>query len=117
MSYLLHGYLLFPFNICNSFSHRLRHLPASWTPPQIVYQVHKVMARMSLSERIQDTLALLRSCHLSPFDLVLEILDEDKPEYSSYRTEFYKEGNEKLLMLFFRVARAEANFELGCDNR
>ena len=96
MSYLLHGYLLFPYNICNSFSHHLRHLKASWTLPQIVYQVHKVTARMSLSERVQDTLALLRSCRLSPFDLVLEILDEDKPEYSSYRTEFYKEGNEKL---------------------
>ena len=33
---------------------------------------------------------------LSPFDLILEILDDDKPEYSFHRTEFYKEGNEKL---------------------
>ena len=51
---------------------------------------------MSLSERIQDTLALLRGCRLSPFDLVLEILNEDKPEFSGHRKEFYKEGNEKL---------------------
>ena len=51
---------------------------------------------MSLSERVQDTLALLRACHLSPFDLVLEILDKDKLEYSYHQTEFYKEGNEKL---------------------
>jgi hypothetical protein len=51
---------------------------------------------MSLSERVQDTLAILRGRRLSPFDLILEILDEDKPEYSYHRTEFYKEGNEKL---------------------
>jgi hypothetical protein len=51
---------------------------------------------MSLLERVQDALALLRGCRLSPFDLVLEILDKDKPEYSYHRTEFYKEGNEKL---------------------
>ena len=53
-------------------------------------------SRMSLSERVQDTLAILRGRRLSPFDLILEILDEDKPEYSYHRTEFYKEGNEKL---------------------
>jgi hypothetical protein len=40
--------------------------------------------RMYFSERIL-VLANLRQLHLSPFDLVLEILDE-----------FYKEGNEKL---------------------
>ena len=39
---------------------------------------------MSLSEHVRDTLVLLRGCHLSPFDLVLEILDEEKPEYSCY---------------------------------
>jgi hypothetical protein len=41
-------------------------------------------------------LAILRQHHLSPFDLVLEILDENKPQYTYYRKEFYKEGNEKL---------------------
>ena len=41
---------------------------------------------MSLSERIQDVLALLQHHRISPFDLVLELLDE----------KFYKEGNEKL---------------------
>jgi hypothetical protein len=51
---------------------------------------------MSLSERVQDTLTILRGRRLSPFDLILEILDDDKPEYSYHRTEFYKEGNEKL---------------------
>jgi hypothetical protein len=51
---------------------------------------------MSRSERVQDTLAILRGHRLSPFDLVLEILDKEKPEYSCHRTELYKEGNEKL---------------------
>ena len=58
---------------------------------------------MSLSERVWDTLVLLRGCRLSPFDLVLEILDEEKPEYSCYRTEFYKEGNEKLYKILDAV--------------
>ncbi len=52
--------------------------------------------RLSPSERIQDALALLRHHRLSPFDLVLEVLDKNQPRYSCYRTEFYKEGNEKL---------------------
>ena len=59
---------------------------------------------MSLAERVQDALALLRGCRLSPFDLVLEILDEDKPEYSYHRTEFYKEGNEKLSKILDAIA-------------
>jgi hypothetical protein len=52
--------------------------------------------RMSQSERIHDVLTLLRDGRLSPFDLILEILDEDKPQFASYRKEFFKEGNEKL---------------------
>ena len=44
-------------------------------------------------------MALLRGCRLSPFDLVLEILDEGKSEYSYHRTEFYKDGNEKLFKI------------------
>ena len=58
--------------------------------------VSSSQSHMSLSERVQDALALLRGCRLSPFDLVLKILDEGKPEYSYHQTEFCKEGNEKL---------------------
>ena len=61
--------------------------------------VSSSQSRISLSERIQDTLALLRGCRLSPFDLILEILDEDKDEFSGHRKEFYKEGNEKLFKI------------------
>ena len=58
--------------------------------------VSSSQSRQSLSERVQETLALLRGSRLSPFDLVLEILDKGKPEYSYHQTEFCKEGSEKL---------------------
>ena len=61
--------------------------------------VSSSQSRQSLSERVQETLALLRGSCLSPFDLVLEILDEGKSEYSYHRTEFYKDGNEKLFKI------------------
>jgi hypothetical protein len=51
---------------------------------------------MSQSERIHDILTLLRDGRLSPFDLIQEILDDDTPQFASFRKEFYKEGNEKL---------------------
>ena len=62
---------------------------------------------MSLSARVQDTLAILRGRRLSPFDLILEILDEKKPEYSYHRTEFYKEGNEKLTKILDAILSSE----------
>src|SRR5438445_11000025 len=51
---------------------------------------------LSLLQCIQDALALLHGFWLSPFDLILEILDKNKPQYSYHRMEFYKDGNEKL---------------------
>ena len=68
-------------------------------PESPVDSISSSQTRISLSERIQDALALLRGRRLSPFDLILEILDENKPQYSCYRTEFYKEGNEKLSLI------------------
>ncbi|KAH9011587.1 hypothetical protein EDB84DRAFT_1590667 [Lactarius hengduanensis] len=52
--------------------------------------------RTSRAERFGKALALLREGNLSPFDLVLEILDDCKPEYTGYRVELYKDGNGKL---------------------
>jgi hypothetical protein len=84
-----------PFNICNLFIFTSFETSASeFESP--TDSVSSSQSRLSLSERVHDILDLLRGCRLSPFNLVLEILDEDKPEYSYYRTEFYKEGNEKL---------------------
>ena len=56
-------------------------------------------SRMSFSDRIADALAILWGRHLSAFNLILQILDEDKPQYSQHRTEFYKEGNQKLFKI------------------
>ncbi|KAH9160733.1 hypothetical protein EDB89DRAFT_1885651 [Lactarius sanguifluus] len=53
-------------------------------------------ARMSRVERFGKVLALLREGNLSPFDLILEILDDCKPEYTGYRVELYKDCNRKL---------------------
>jgi len=58
--------------------------------------ISSTQSRISLSDRILDVLALLRRHRLSPFDLVLNILDEENYQYYFYRNEFYKEGNEKL---------------------
>ena len=75
-------------------------------------------SHISLSEHVQDALALLRGCLLSPFDLVLEILDKDKPGYSYHQTKFIKKGMKNYLrssILLFQVAWAEENFELGWE--
>ena len=52
--------------------------------------------QMSLLECILDALAILRGRRLSPFDLILKILDDDNPQYSYHRMEFYKDSNQKL---------------------
>ncbi|KAF8184459.1 hypothetical protein BJ912DRAFT_927826 [Pholiota molesta] len=58
---------------------------------------------MTHERRIFEILALLRGGRLSPFDLVLEILDENKPQYSGYQVEFYKESNQKLYSILDRI--------------
>ncbi|PPR02842.1 hypothetical protein CVT24_002320 [Panaeolus cyanescens] len=52
--------------------------------------------RVPHSQRISDVLKLLKEGGLSPFDLILEILDETKVEYWDYRTAFYKESSLKM---------------------
>ena len=92
------GYLcFFNFIYCAVLSYTFLLLKASISEPESpVDSMSSSQTRLSLSERIQDVLALLRHHRLSPFDLVLEILDKNRPQYSCYRKEFYKEGNEKL---------------------
>jgi hypothetical protein len=46
--------------------------------------------------KIDQVFELLRAGHLSPFDLVLKVLNERNAQYSSYRTEFYKNDSQKL---------------------
>ena len=49
---------------------------------------------MSRFERIDEALDVLKAGHLSPFDLILAILDDEK--YGGYKTEFYKKDNKNL---------------------
>ncbi len=53
-------------------------------------------SRMSRTERIEKALGLLKDGRLSPFDLVLEVLDDENAKYTGYRNELYKVGNQKL---------------------
>jgi hypothetical protein len=41
-------------------------------------------------------IGILKAGRLSPFDLVIELLDNDNAEYYGYRTKLYKPGNTKL---------------------
>src|SRR6266702_5118367 len=53
-------------------------------------------SKMSQNERIEKALGLLKDGRLSPFDLVLEVLDDENAKYTGYRNELYKVGNQKL---------------------
>jgi hypothetical protein len=50
----------------------------------------------SRSQRFEDVLDILREGRLSPFDLMVELLDESNLKYWAYRNELYKEENKKL---------------------
>jgi hypothetical protein len=63
---------------------------------------------MLCAERIQEVLTLLRGGNLSPFNVVLEVLDESNSKYSAYWKEIYKEGNSKLLAVLNHVLALEA---------
>ena len=71
------------------------------------------VAPMTHESRITEILSLLRGGRLSPFDLVLEVLDKSQPKYSSYQVEFYKENNQKLSMILDKItssARGKIKF-------
>ena len=58
--------------------------------------VRSCPSRMSRIERIVKALDILKAGRLSPFDLVLEVLDDDNADYSGYQNELYKINNNKL---------------------
>ena len=53
-------------------------------------------ASKSRAQRFEDVLGILRKGCLSPFDLMVELLDDSNLKYWAYRTELYKEENQKL---------------------
>ena len=58
---------------------------------------------MTHEVRINKILSLLRGARMSPADLLLEVLDEYKPQFGSYQTEFYKEQNQKMVRILDTV--------------
>ena len=53
-------------------------------------------ASKSRAQRFEDVLGILREGRLSPFDLMVELLDDSNLKYWAYRNELYKEENQKL---------------------
>jgi len=101
--------LFFTLYVVQYISYTSLLLEASISEPESpVDSISSSKTRLSPSERIQDVLALLRDHRLSPFDLVQEILNESQPQYSCYRTEFYKEGNEKLFRFLDTVISVDS---------
>ena len=54
--------------------------------------------------RIDQIFELLRAGHLSPFDLVLKVLDDRNARYSSYRAEFYRKDSQKLFTILDAIS-------------
>jgi hypothetical protein len=88
-------------------------------PESPINPIFSSQMSMPLSQQIQGVLELLRARCLSPFDIILEILDEEKPHYSYYRTQFYKDGNqklEKILNIMLANNSGKRNFRHGYNN-
>lgn len=63
---------------------------------------------MSRSERLAKAIGVLKDGWLSPFDLLLEVLDESNPEYAKYRIELYKEKSTKLSRILDHIVATES---------
>ena len=50
----------------------------------------------SRAQRFEDVLGILREGRISPFELMIELLDDSNLKYWAYRNELYKEENKKL---------------------
>ena len=50
----------------------------------------------SRAQRFEDVLGILRERRISPFDLVIELLDDSNSKYWAYRNELYEAENKKL---------------------
>ena len=56
---------------------------------------------------------------VSPFDLILEILDHSNSDYASYWIELYKDNSSKLFQILDSILAADSgkkNFGHGCDH-
>jgi len=58
---------------------------------------------MSHAKRINEVINILHDGRISPFDFFLELLDGTNMDFVHYRTELYKEGNNKLAKILDAV--------------
>lgn len=63
---------------------------------------------MSREERIAKAIDILKGGRLSPFDLILEILDHSNSDYASYRIELYKDNSSKLFRILDSILAADS---------
>ena len=69
---------------------------------------HAPKTRMPRSERIANALDILKGGRLSPFDLILEILDGHNVDYAGYRIELYKDKSSKLPCILDSILATDA---------
>ena len=65
-------------------------------------------ARISRDNRILNAVNLLKEGGISPFDMILDILDKFNPEYWSYRNKIYKEKSMKLFSILEKITGSTA---------
>ena len=61
-------------------------------------------SRISRSDRFANAINVLKDGGLSPFDLMLEVLDQKNPQYDGYRAELFKVNNTKLSKILDLIA-------------
>ncbi|TEB38018.1 hypothetical protein FA13DRAFT_1751836 [Coprinellus micaceus] len=57
---------------------------------------HKRAPKRPLAEKVADILPAFKEANISPFDLVVALLDETREEFRAYRTAIYKPSNKKI---------------------
>ena len=63
---------------------------------------------LSHAEKIAHVVGLLKDWWLSPFDLILDILDNNNAEYAGYRNELYKVRNQKLSSILDIIIKVDS---------
>ena len=79
-----------------------------------------VQSRMSHSEHVRDTLHFCEAVILAPLTWSLKFSTKTNlsiPITERNSTKKAMKNSPRSLIPFFQVARAEASFEIGCDNR
>jgi hypothetical protein len=59
-------------------------------------------------ERIAKAVSVLKDGWLSPFDLILEVLNEHNPEYAGHRSELYKDKSTKLARILNSILATDS---------